>query len=452
MTTKEELSRQQRELNFINRLDLITNGEIVLIGKYIDSKTHVTVKHITCGYEWTISPMSIRPGKCKCPNCQSQSATMTEEKFISKVLQRYKDEIEVIGKFKGYEENILIRRKPCNHEYEVQAKSLFRSTKSGCNLCKNKSLEARTKIANNRKFTIENAKNRIAIKYNDEYEVIGGEYVDSNSVLKYRHKKCGAEFEKSYKRFIDSKTPCNDCAGNRKYSMASFRLKYNDKIGDDFDLLGEYNGSGGYIRILHKTCNHEFDFKVSRITKGAGVTCPHCQSVNDYTFRKEIEERYGNEYDILTKYTSSTDKVYVRHNVCGYKWWVKAQAIKKGLRTCPLCSKNASRQERFMYNFLKMKGVNFEFQYSFRNEFRDNKHQMFDFYFPELNIALEIDGVQHYDDRYHRRHIDAIEQKQRDKDKNRYCLKHGIKMIRIFPYVFDRGLLTAFLKAAKIIR
>lgn len=105
-----------------------------------------------------------------------------------------------------------------------------------------------------------------------------------------------------------------------------------------------------------------------------------------------------------------------------------------------------------MYRFLKLKEVNFEYQYSFKNEFRNNNYQSFDFFFPELKIALEIDGIQHYDDRYHRGNIDRQEQNKRDRDKNRYCLKHGIKIIRIFPYIFDTNLLSVFLRANKIIK
>ena len=57
-----------------------------------------------------------------------------------------------------------------------------------------------------------------------------------------------------------------------------------------------------------------------------------------------------------------------------------------------------------------------------------------DFYFPKLNLAIEYDGIQHYTPiEFFGGEKALMEQKDRDKQKDKYCKNHNIKLIRI-PY------------------
>ena len=74
--------------------------------------------------------------------------------------------------------------------------------------------------------------------------------------------------------------------------------------------------------------------------------------------------------------------------------------------------------------------INFRHLYIF-NDFRKYEY---DFYLTEHNICIEYDGVQHFKPNNYFGGIKAFEeQKIRDKEKDEYCLKNNIKLIRI-PY------------------
>lgn len=59
----------------------------------------------------------------------------------------------------------------------------------------------------------------------------------------------------------------------------------------------------------------------------------------------------------------------------------------------------------------------------------------FDYYLPQLNILLEIDGEQHfhYVSKFFRNRQDFLKACEHDRRKNSYCLANNIKLYRI-PY------------------
>lgn len=61
-----------------------------------------------------------------------------------------------------------------------------------------------------------------------------------------------------------------------------------------------------------------------------------------------------------------------------------------------------------------------------------------DFYLPEKNMAIEVDGSQHrrFNDRFHRDLSDFYQQRKRDTKKEQWCRDHNISLIRI-PALFE---------------
>ena len=62
------------------------------------------------------------------------------------------------------------------------------------------------------------------------------------------------------------------------------------------------------------------------------------------------------------------------------------------LSGCPEC--NNSRGETKVANFLKKLKINYVVQFNLKSNF--NKRYRYDFYLPDLNILIEYDGIQHY--------------------------------------------------------
>ena len=59
----------------------------------------------------------------------------------------------------------------------------------------------------------------------------------------------------------------------------------------------------------------------------------------------------------------------------------------------------------------------------------------FDFFLPQYNLLIEVDGAQHYkfSKLFHKKRQDFLKAQERDRRKNSYALSHNISLYRI-PY------------------
>lgn len=59
----------------------------------------------------------------------------------------------------------------------------------------------------------------------------------------------------------------------------------------------------------------------------------------------------------------------------------------------------------------------------------------FDFFLPQYNLLIEVDGAQHYkfSKLFHKKRQDFLKAQERDRRKNSYALSHNILLYRI-PY------------------
>lgn len=89
-----------------------------------------------------------------------------------------------------------------------------------------------------------------------------------------------------------------------------------------------------------------------------------------------------------------------------------------------------SKGELRIKNFLEENNIEFIHQKRFYHE--DSSYQIFDFFLPNLNLAIEYNGEQHYlETNFFARNL--IEQKESDNRKKMYCKKNNIELL-IIPY------------------
>lgn len=103
---------------------------------------------------------------------------------------------------------------------------------------------------------------------------------------------------------------------------------------------------------------------------------------------------------------------------------------------CKLCVKSISNYEMKVMDFLKEYEIEYIPQYKFK-DCKDKRALPFDFYLPNYNICIEVDGEQHFGEfRYSFYKDSKYNYENRvyhDEIKNEYCNKNNIKLIRI-PY------------------
>lgn len=98
---------------------------------------------------------------------------------------------------------------------------------------------------------------------------------------------------------------------------------------------------------------------------------------------------------------------------------------------CPVCRE--SKGERIVSQILKDKGLSFKEQFKF-NDCCSNKGSMlkFDFYIESLNLLIEFDGEQHFQQvKVFGGNKKFLIQKENDNIKNEYCLTNDISLLRI---------------------
>lgn len=182
-----------------------------------------------------------------------------------------------------------------------------------------------------------------------------------------------------------------------------------------------------------------FEIRFDSFKRGSG--CRYCMSnsmKNDVEEVKKILDKKG--FTLVSDYTLSHDKITVRCKKEGHIFETTFDRISNSGCGCPCCREYKGEvkiREILEKNNIKLKG-----QYRFK-DCKDKSTLPFDFYIPDLNIAIEYDGVQHFEPiDFSGQGMDkAIEElkdrKRKDDIKTQYCKDNNIKLIRIPYWEFD---------------
>lgn len=116
---------------------------------------------------------------------------------------------------------------------------------------------------------------------------------------------------------------------------------------------------------------------------------------------------------------------------CGNEYVTSFQNfLKRGVTQCFSCSCKESKGEAIVRRFLQDHDIEFIPEKRF-NDCRDKKPLPFDFFLPDMNVCIEFDGKQHFEELDGFSDFESVQ--RHDRIKNQYCEDHHIKLIRI-PY------------------
>ncbi len=245
------------------------------------------------------------------------------------------------------------------------------------------------------------------------------EYVNSKTSIRFKCKKCKRVFKKKPKEFNKLKCKCSEKEDVYKKFLETKEIILNDDY---------YNVRR---KLLHKClkCNNAFLSSPKSITN-AVHGCPYCAgtkiSINDYN------NRLPSNIKALEDYTNSYTKIKHLCTDCDNTWITKPNYILHMGCGCPFCS--ASKGEKEISAILKSLGIDFIPEKSIEI---NNKYYFYDFYIPELKLAIEYDGIQHFEpvDYFGGEEQFKIVQTN-DLIKSEWSLKNNIQLLRI-PYYED---------------
>lgn len=276
--------------------------------------------------------------------------------------------------------------------------------------------------------------------HGERYDYSKVEYVTNSSKISIICKEHG-EFLQTPANHIKGKN-CPKCTGHfmdKDFFIDKANQLYKDNNGNslyDYSLV-EYIDSSTHVTIICQKVDPitsevhgVFTKTPNKHLRGQG--CPKCgnESIglklrlsNDDFLQKAFPE----EYEYLTEYVTAKKKIHIKCKKCDHKFWQEAFSHLSGCG-CPVC--NESKLEKDVTKFLKELNVKHEKQ----KRFEWLGRQSLDFYLTDYNIAIECQGIQHFEPKdFFGGKNGLAEIVKRDNKKLKKCLSNGIKMI----YVID---------------
>ena len=384
------------------------NINIECLEEYINNATKILHKCLICGNEWKTRPNDILKGH-NCPACSKKKQKTTEE--YKEDLKSKNIKIEPLEEYINSSTKILHKCLICGNTWKAIPNNILSGY--GCSKC---ATFKRTKTTEEYKEELK-SKN-INIECLEEYK---------GALTKIFHKCLICNYEWKIKpNTVLNGYGCPACYGNKRKTTEEYKEELKSK-NINIECLEEYKGAN--VKILHKclTCNYKWRVTPIHILKG---NCPVCSKKKQKTTEEYKEELKSKNINIecLEEYINSYTKILHKCKKCGNEWKAIPSSILRG-SNCPYC--NFSHGEKTIENFLIENKIQFNSQKKFA-DCRDKLPLSFDFYLPELNIAIEYQGRQHYEAIEHfggekRLHL----QRHHDWLKRKYCKDNNIILITI---------------------
>ena len=283
-------------------------------------------------------------------------------------------------------------------------------------------------------------KEKLDVLYEKEgYEILEDSCETVTKPLKTIHKKCGYIWDLVPAHFIHSGSRCPKCANSGFVRTKEEIVEELKKIkGGQYELVEGYKNATKKATFKHKVCGKNFEMSMALLRNG--TNCPHCFGTPKKTtevYKKEIMEKFGEEYVVLEEY--KTNKIKIKHkHICGKESFFRPDILLQKRTKCKcLINTSTSKEEKEIIDFIKA-------NYSGTVKENDRETLFFlelDIYLPELKLAVEFDGFYWHSEEkkgtnYHLKKTEACEEK-------------GIKLIHIFE---DEWTLKKEITKAKILK
>lgn len=234
----------------------------------------------------------------------------------------------------------------------------------------------------------------------------------------------------------NNKKKSRDRANTTEYVKSTAKEKYNIEIVSE-----EYINNATKLDFI---CNNHKDDGIQSMTwrniiSAINHPCRFCSremtreaimKTNDM-FLDEVKKIHGEKYKVVTKYQGSKNKVRVLCSKCDNVFEIRADHFING-HGCGLCTK--SKGEEKIKVILDSNDVEYIREYKFKDCIGISKQLPFDFYIPKYNLAIEYQGIQHFEPVEMFGGQEVFERQIiNDTRKVNYCNKNNINLLPI-PY------------------
>ena len=298
----------------------------------------------------------------------------------------------------------------------------------GCQLCGKHNRNNLTRC--NTEVFVEKAKQVHGDKYDYSKVVYGNNHNEKVCIICPKH----GEFWQTPKNHLHG-SKCPYCCCNRNNTI-DFIEKAKSIHGDKYDYSKvNYLTNNSDVCI---TCKKHGEFWQTPANHLNGTGCPECgkdirykkirHTIDDFISQSNIVHNCKYDYS-QTEYKGLKYKVKIICPIHG-EFHQKAANHLHG-NGCPKCK--TSKLEKEVMKKLSYAGI----EYLYNRNFSWLENLRLDFYLPTLDVAIECQGIQHFEPRdfagkgaeWANKEFESI--KKRDKRKKSLCRKHNTKLIYI---------------------
>jgi very-short-patch-repair endonuclease len=341
----------------------------------------------------------------------------------------------ISGHYEGMHSPLKFRCK-CGNEFTASFSNFKFQNKRQCNEC--------GRAINNQgqhRLTIEFIKSYV--EQNSNCKLLSTEYKNSRIKLKFEC-HCGNEFETTFGNFKNGKKQCNKCGhiiNISKQRLTLEEIKYKVELISDCKLLSKNYKNNQQKLKFQCGCGNIFETDLATFIYYNKRQCDNCSkkerssktrysktSLADYVKNNSNCELLDVQH--ITRNGKTICRLKLKCN-CGEIFYTdKCDFDHYNKRRCDKCSHSQSRFECLTESYLKDNNIEFIRQKTF-NGCKYKQSLFFDFYLPQYNTCIEVDGQFHFKETALGN--DFSNQIKRDKVKDNFCKQNNIKLIRI-PY------------------
>ena len=403
---------------------------------YTNSQTKVCIICPEHGEFWQ-TPVSHLQG-CGCRKCADNftkdTRRYTTEQFIKKAHKIHGDKYDYSKvEYINTDTPVRIICKTCGSEFVQTPHNHLNG--SGCKRCFDNNKRGKSQVLTTEQF-IRKAINIHQYKY--DYSKV--KYVNSSTKVCIICKQCGREFQQTPAHHLSGEgcIVCNNHKSSEAF-IADANKKYNFKY--DYTLTDYKDSRKEVIIICHEKFKNgkehgQFKRKPSEHLFSEYGGCPRCNKrmykLNTEDFINKAQDVHGNKYDYSkVRYVNTNTPVTI---IC-HKKDCNCNEHGEFLQTpgshlygqgCPIC--NNSSLEREVEGLLVEMGIDFIREYKIKTS--SKKRQRLDFYLINKQIAIECQGIQHFEPIEFFGGVKGFnENLRRDKIKKEWCEKNNIKLI-----------------------
>lgn len=358
-----------------------------------------------------------------------------KERFLKKARAMYPDYDFSCVEYKDRETHIVVVC-PVHGEFKIRPRTLLIGEKGqkphGCWKCNN------LIPPYEKELTLDTFKNRMQELYGDKYTFVWSDFNNKQSMIRFTCKEHG-EQRRSVTGLLDGKG-CAYCNG-KFYPpdwIKNARAVHGEKY--EYDESRPPQRVSDIIRYkcpVHGWQETRYDCHVQQ-----GCGCALCAGVQTklpaedrkQIWIKKCRERFPGRFsyrDVVYVNNDTPVKIYCKEHHITFE--TTPDTHLRGSGACPLCTKSVGEVE--IFKWLSEHAIPFETQKVIPNEnmFCKRHYLTVDFYLPDLNLIIEMNGEQHYQyvEHFHTKDWTLEDQQIRDDTLRAYCKTHKISLLEI---------------------